>query len=536
MTLAKRCYSFLAIVIALLIGNVLTILTVADQRFAKENTHYRGAVSLADAQSALWELRYGFPQYMVGDAETRAKIVDAEPGLRQRIETGLEIFAGLELSPEQRTALAILKDNQAKYMDARPRWFQLYGENKLDEAKDWRARTTLPLGAATVQGFHDLINLQRELSDGQRSAAGKAFGNLKLGVFTIVALTIALSVAAMLWLIRSIMQPLQAAIAVSNRITSGELGADIRVRTQDEFGTLLRSLQQMDLKLGEIVSDVRTSADSVGSAAQRLATGNEELSTRTERQATALEQTASSIEEMTATVKQNADNARQANQIASGARNHAEKGGEVVARAMAAMDEINASSRKIADIIGVIDEIAFQTNLLALNAAVEAARAGEQGRGFAVVATEVRNLAQRSATAAREIKALINDSVDKVKAGAQLVQASGTTLDSIVDSVRKVSNIVAEISSASDEQATGIDQVNHAITQIDQATQQNAAAVQHATQASKDVQVQAKQLLGRINFFHGYSLHGARSPVALSVVRPLPASAARAGARTGTDG
>jgi methyl-accepting chemotaxis protein len=282
----------------------------------------------------------------------------------------------------------------------------------------------------------------------------------------------------------------------------------------------------MDFKLGEIVSDVRTSADSVGSAAQQMAKGNEDLSTRTHRQATALEHTASSIEEMTATVKQNADSARQANQIASSARSHAEKGGQVVTEAMAAMEEINSSSRKIADIIGVIDEIAFQTNLLALNAAVEAARAGEQGRGFAVVATEVRSLAQRSATAAKEIKDLIHDSVDKVRVGAELVQASGTTLESIVDSVRKVSDIVADISAASDEQSTGIDQVNRAIAQIDQATQQNAAAVQEANQASKAVQVQAQQLLTRIDFFRGHLVRSARPSAAAPMAVTTPRATA----------
>ena len=344
-------------------------------------------------------------------------------------------------------------------------------------------------------------------------------------VLSLSAIAVVIGIVFGFLLIRSIMRSLGIALALSNKIAEGQLGNAVQIESNDEFGTLLGSLQQMDAKLNEIVGGVRTAADSVGGAAYELTQGNDDLSQRTQEQAAALEETASSMEQMTATVKQNADNARQANQLATSARGQAEKGGAVVASAVSAMAEINASSRKIADIISVIDEIAFQTNLLALNAAVEAARAGEQGRGFAVVATEVRSLAQRSASAAKEIKELINDSVGKVRAGSELVEASGKTLEEIMDSVKKVSDIVAEIAAASEEQATGIDQVNNAVTQMDDTTQQNAALVEQAAAASKAMQMQAQQLVKDINFFRSSSDTPARSVPAVVAVAPAARAA-----------
>ncbi|WP_116811868.1 methyl-accepting chemotaxis protein [Steroidobacter cummioxidans] len=331
-------------------------------------------------------------------------------------------------------------------------------------------------------------------------------------------------------LMRAIMSGLGAAMNVAEEIADGHLGHQIDATRRDEFGMLLGALHRMDEKLHEIVGSVRGASDAVGGAASQLSRGNDDLSQRTQEQASALEETASSMEEMTATVKQNADNARQANQLASGARGQAERGGDVVSRAVTAMEEINNSSRKIADIISVIDEIAFQTNLLALNAAVEAARAGEQGRGFAVVASEVRSLAQRSATAAKEIKGLIGDSVEKVRSGSALVDESGKVLGEIMESVKKVSDIVAEIAAASEEQAQGIDQVNNAVTQMDDTTQQNAALVEEAASAAKSMEQQAERLAAEISFFRTAN-HSVR---ATTVITSKPSASVRSISRPAT--
>ena len=321
-----------------------------------------------------------------------------------------------------------------------------------------------------------------------------------VSLIALVAGLLVALVAAML-LIRSIIGTLTHAVRVANEIAEGKLGHDIKVTRNDELGQLLSAFRTMDERLAAIVAEVRHGSGAVSTAAQQIARGNDDLSQRTQEQASSLEETASSMEEMTSTVKQNAENASHANQLARGAREQAERGGEVVTQAVGAMREINESSRKISDIVSLIDEIAFQTNLLALNAAVEAARAGEQGRGFAVVATEVRNLAQRSAGAAKEIKGLIADSADKVRTGTSLVDQSGKALAEIVDSVKKVTDIVAEIAAASQEQSAGIDQVNNAVTQMDEMTQQNAALVEEAAAAARAMQEQAGELARQVGFF-----------------------------------
>ncbi|MFJ3055447.1 methyl-accepting chemotaxis protein [Herbaspirillum sp. NPDC087042] len=318
------------------------------------------------------------------------------------------------------------------------------------------------------------------------------------------------------WLLtRSIVAPLRQAVALSQRVAAGDLTARITVSSRDEVGQLLTSLQDMSTRLRDIVARVRQGTDAIGTASGEIAEGNQDLSARTEQQAGALEETASAMEELISTVRTNTDHAHEASRLAATASGIAGEGGAVVGRVVQTMSDINASSRKIVDIISVIDGIAFQTNILALNAAVEAARAGEQGRGFAVVASEVRSLAQRSAAAAREIKALIDDSVTKVDAGSTLVEQAGSTMTRVVQSVQQVSAIVNEISVASAEQSEGIQQVNDAIAQLDDVTQQNAALVEQAAAAAASMRSQAGRLTELVSVF---AVESASAPATATAV------------------
>jgi len=316
-----------------------------------------------------------------------------------------------------------------------------------------------------------------------------------------IILGLAAGIVVGVWLVKSISEPLNYAVDIAQSIAGGDLTRTIDVDTDNETGQLLAALKEMNTSLVNTVSEVRIGTDTIATASSQIAAGNLDLSSRTEEQAASLEETASSMEELTSTVKQNADNARQANQMVVSASDHAVKGGQVVAQMVDTMGSIKESSRKIVDIIGVIDGIAFQTNILALNAAVEAARAGEQGRGFAVVASEVRSLAQRSAAAAKEIKGLIGDSVEKVDAGGRLVDETGEAMNQIVTAVKQVADIMSEIAAASAEQSSGIEQVNIAITQMDEVTQQNAALVEEAAAASASMQDQAANLATTVAVF-----------------------------------
>jgi methyl-accepting chemotaxis protein len=380
----------------------------------------------------------------------------------------------------------------------------------------------------TIMGveMNKLIAMQVDESRQQYESAVSSYQRIRIMTFGALGAGMLLAVLMAFFLIRSIVGTLNRAVRVANAISQGQLGHNIVTRRKDELGRLLEAFRLMDERLTLTVGEVRLGSDAVSTAAQQIARGNDDLSQRTQEQASSLEETASSMEQMTSTVKQNAENASHANQLARGAREQAERGGEVAGRAIVAMSEINASSSKIADIVGLIQEIAFQTNLLALNAAVEAARAGEQGRGFAVVATEVRSLAQRSAGAAKEIKALINDSAEKVRSGSELVSQSGKALAEIVESVKKVTDIVAEIAAASHEQSAGIDQVNNAVMQMDEMTQQNAALVEEAAAAARAMHEQAGELTQQVGFFQ--LNESAAAPVASPVPTRAKSAAAEA--------
>ena len=367
--------------------------------------------------------------------------------------------------------------------------------------------------------------ISHKLSEADAAAAERVLaGAAAARSITWIALAVELLAAVALarWLAAEVARPVEAAVAVARRIAEGDLGTRIAAGAEGSGQALLQAMQDMNDKLVATIVKVRSDSDAIVSGAGAIANGSMDLSARTERQAASLEETASSMEELTATVKQNADHAHQASRLAVSASEVAVKGGAVVHEVVGTMASINDSSKRIAEIIGVIDGIAFQTNILALNAAVEAARAGEQGRGFAVVASEVRNLAQRSAAAAKEIKALIDDSVEKVNAGTALADKAGSTMHEVVTSVKRVTDIIGEIANASAEQTAGIEQVNQAITEMDQATQQNAALVEESAAAAASVREQAGSLGRVIGAFKLGAQHARATGTAIQLVASAP--------------
>ncbi|CAA2109828.1 Methyl-accepting chemotaxis protein III [Variovorax paradoxus] len=435
------------------------------------------------------------------DAQVAAYFSKVQAAGSARISPAQKKLEAMLETPEEKDLYAKVASSRAVVLETVGVLNKLKDSGQLAEANtlvDTKFSDALALYGGAVEA---LANHEREKIDAAAKGidAGYTSGRSMLLVLAAVALVVG---ALLAWrLTRGIVRPLGHALEVAETVAAGDLSAHIVVESRDEAGQLMHALREMNASLAKVVGEVRMGTDTIATASSQIASGNQDLSSRTEQQASSLEQTAASMEELTSTVKQNADNARQANQLAVSASEVAVRGGSVVSQVVDTMGSINASSKKIVDIIGVIDGIAFQTNILALNAAVEAARAGEQGKGFAVVASEVRNLAQRSASAAKEIKTLIGDSVEKVEEGSKQVEEAGRTMEEIVGSVKRVTDIMGEITAASQEQTSGIEQINQAITQMDQATQQNAALVEEASAAAQSLQEQAGSLSQVVGVF-----------------------------------
>ena len=481
---------------------------IADAKQTMAQTSYRAKLAKEWSQGTVTNSVSTVAKYKSIDPvdekyhDAQMKVISDRAGkLQKELES-------LVQSEQGKALLADIATERAKYSVMRNEGFKMKSALGADnaEVKAFFETRVIPEMRIYVGTIEKLATFQEQLftnADNSIDATVVSATRILIGL-GIAALAIG---AACGWLLtRSITRPLAHAVGLARQVASGDLTADIRAESRDEVGDLVLALKTMNDNLLKTVTEVRAGTETIVTASQQIASGNLDLSSRTEQQASSLEETASSMEELTSTVRQNADNARQANVLAKNASQIAAHGGDVVSQVVSTMASINASSKKIGDIIAVIDGIAFQTNILALNAAVEAARAGEQGRGFAVVASEVRNLAQRSAAAAKEIRGLISDSVAKVDAGGRLVDEAGVTMQEIVQGIGRVTDIMGDIAMASAEQTTGIEQVNEAITQMDGVTQQNAALVEEAAAAAASLQEQATtlaQLVSVFNVGHG---------------------------------
>ena len=430
------------------------------------------------------------------DPANIARRVDEQTKNSEELDKAWKNYLSTELTPPEQALVKEVEPALAAYRKEgliAAREASVAG--KTDEALNIYKTKISPLAPKFFDPLAQLTEIQVKLARQDLESADKAHGEAVTVTIVVSAAAIAIAIV-LAWLITfSITKPIAKALGFSERVAGGDLSEKLHHEGSDEIGALLNSLQAMQASLISVVSNVRQGSESVATASAEIAQGNNDLSARTEQQASALEETAASMEELSSTVKQNSDAARQANQLAVNASTVAVHGGEVVVQVVETMRGINDASRKISDIISVIDGIAFQTNILALNAAVEAARAGEQGRGFAVVASEVRSLAGRSADAAKEIKSLINASVERVEQGNLLVDKAGQTMTEVVSSIRRVTDIMGEISAASSEQSAGVSQVGEAVTQMDQATQQNAALVEQMAAAASSLKSQAQDLV-----------------------------------------
>ncbi|MDY0743007.1 methyl-accepting chemotaxis protein [Paucibacter sp. R3-3] len=459
--------------------------------------------ALGEYQGVLSAMRRAEARFvMSSEPEKYQSQVTRVQDLKLKAQAAWKRYAATDANDEERRFRVAIEAAQGDYFANVDRLMALQHS---DAGFDTAGRAQYDKGLAPFNIIIDTlaqdVDLQTKGGDVAYQASQSAFEQTRWAVIVLLVVALALGGALALLITRSITRPIAVAVSVARTVAAGDLTVDVMVDSDDETGQLLDALKQMNGSLATIVSRVRNSSDSIATGSAEIATGNADLSQRTEEQASNLEQTAASMEQLTATVNQNADTARQAAQLAGGATDAAMQGGRVVDQVVSTMNEITDSSRRIVDIIGVIDGIAFQTNILALNAAVEAARAGEQGRGFAVVASEVRSLAQRSASAAKEIKSLIGASVQKVETGSKLVHEAGQSMGEIVSQVKRVNDLISEISAASIEQSSGIGQIGDAVNQLDQVTQQNAALVEQSAAAAESLKHQAADLAQTVAVF-----------------------------------
>ena len=519
---------------AIMLALILLVAVVSMQASAQQE---RMDTTLAELNTRTKAANQWYAGTLANSVRVTAVVISSDPAIEATFKSAIaettamisdlqKSIAAMDLSADEKAQMEKIAGIRKNVIRLRDAARQLRVDGKVDEALKMINTEYIPAQKIYVDALREFVQMEEKIVATFMADVYQARATtFKISIAFVALLLLSILAGAAL-LIKSIRTPLSQANELAARIAQGDLSMQINTSRADEFGDLMKSLAAMNQSLGRMVSQMRQNTDSMATASAEIASGNNDLAQRTEQTSSSLQSTASSMNQLTTTVQQSADSARQASTLAATASLVAEKGGAVVQQVVSTMEEINVSSKKIADIIGVIDGIAFQTNILALNAAVEAARAGEQGRGFAVVASEVRSLAQRSAEAAKEIKMLIGTSVDKVASGTQLVSDAGATMRDIVQSVRKVADVIGEITATSAEQSAGIAQVNQAIGHLDQMTQQNAALVEESAAAAESMREQAVQMAQAVSVFK------INEPTVMTSARPIRDITPRAQALT----